>query len=215
MLAYSPYAELQPRVFQNISEFLGRPPAQGRVDPLIYFLVSNGKNRLEAVRQRMIDGDESHMIISFGQDACLTATSADFVIKNIREQLYTRDLYDVEDPIDDDLFFFGRRKLVFNIIDTIKCGSNIGLFGLRKMGKTSVIFKIRRLVTDENLGEFVYFNLKNHPFTRYNGSSCSERSGIDCLGSIVREACGTKNWPLRHLNVLLLISPEIIQENIL
>jgi AAA-like domain len=160
VLAYSPYAELQQRVFQNISAYLGREPAHGRVDPLIYFLVSNAVNRLEAVKQRMIDGAESHMIITFAQDECISATAGDFVASKIKEQLYTRDLYDIEDPIDDDLFFFGRRRLVFHIMDTIKRGSNIGLFGLRKMGKTSVIYKIRRLVKEENLGEFVYFNLE-------------------------------------------------------
>lgn len=189
VLATTPYNEIQPRFFQSISKFMDADPANGRVDPLVVFLVSDAKNRDEAVATQKIDASESRVIVTFSTNQCITASSSAFIDKALEQQLYARDLYDIEDPVDDDYFFFGRGRLIYELVDSFKRGQNIGLFGLRKTGKTSTIFKLRRLFKSEDLGDFIYFNLERP--TLYS------LSWYELLGEIRNRLPGTKG--VRHV----------------
>lgn len=69
-------------------------------------------------------------------------------VKNlIARQLYVRDLFDYKLPINNDIFFFGRTNLVDDLANAARSSQNRGLFGLRKTGKTSVLYKIRTLLS--------------------------------------------------------------------
>jgi len=54
-----------------------------------------------------------------------------------------RDLYDVKDPVADRLSFFGREVLANELMELLKEGHPVGLFGLRKMGKSSLLKYLR------------------------------------------------------------------------
>lgn len=54
-----------------------------------------------------------------------------------------RDLYDRQNPISDRLNFFGREKLADELIDALTQGHAVALFGLRKMGKSSLLNFVR------------------------------------------------------------------------
>lgn len=92
----------------------------------------------------------------------LSNISADawFVRNKIREQLFTRNLFDNQLPIDSDLFFFGRDQLVADYLDAVKRSQNRGLFGLRKTGKTSVLYKLQRIINRDNIGSVFYYDAK-------------------------------------------------------
>ena len=49
------------------------------------------------------------------------------------------DPYDIRDPVSDVLNFFGREALARTLVDRLASGRAIGLFGLRKMGKSSLL----------------------------------------------------------------------------
>ena len=53
------------------------------------------------------------------------------------------DLYSVRNPIADRLNFFGREALASKIIKQMEQGKPIGIFGLRKIGKSSLLYYIR------------------------------------------------------------------------
>src|SRR5689334_18402669 len=61
VLATTPYEELQPRFFQSVSRFMERKPAIGRVDPLIVFVVSDARNRDDAIAEQRIDASQSRI----------------------------------------------------------------------------------------------------------------------------------------------------------
>ncbi len=64
-------------------------------------------------------------------------------VKDLQSRLYSKDLYYITTAITDRSAFFGRENLIAELLSMIKRGStHIGLFGLRKMGKTSLLFRL-------------------------------------------------------------------------
>lgn len=93
----------------------------------------------------------------------LSATSSDPKerIRNLLSQyLGSRDLYDSTLPVSGRRLF-GREKLLVQLVDQIHRGDFIGIFGLRKMGKTSLVYQLR----DEKLMEeaVAYVDLQSSP----------------------------------------------------
>lgn len=54
-----------------------------------------------------------------------------------------RDLYDRQNPISDRLNFFGREQLAQQLMENLMHGNALALFGLRKMGKSSLLNYLR------------------------------------------------------------------------
>jgi hypothetical protein len=65
-------------------------------------------------------------------------------------------LFNEQLPLTSDLFFVGRNHLVVEYITAIKQNHNRGLFGLRKTGKTSVLFKVARLAERDGIRTYYY-----------------------------------------------------------
>ena len=63
-------------------------------------------------------------------------------------RLYTRDLYDLRVATTRSADFFGRRSTVDDLADEVISGSSqVGVFGLRKIGKTSLINRVTDIVS--------------------------------------------------------------------
>lgn len=61
----------------------------------------------------------------------------------LQRQLFRRDPYWMTPAIKNSVHFYGRRDLVTEIARLLtNTGANVGLFGLRKMGKTSFLFRL-------------------------------------------------------------------------
>lgn len=72
--------------------------------------------------------------------------SSNFV-QFIRNELFSRDLYSASTAISSATGFFGRRQLLNDLSTSIKNGTqHVGLFGLRKMGKTSVLLQLSKRI---------------------------------------------------------------------
>jgi hypothetical protein len=91
---------------------------------------------------------------------------------HFQEYLFKRDLFAIESPIQTDRSFFGREDLVVHFIDRIKSGQNSGIFGLRKIGKTSLLFAIKRNIISKELGNFVYYDCSNPGFYKSRWEDC-------------------------------------------
>lgn len=58
--------------------------------------------------------------------------------------------------------FYGRQKFVNQLISILVKGNSFLLLGLRRIGKSSVIEEIKRLITEENEIEVVYLNCQTY-----------------------------------------------------
>jgi hypothetical protein len=73
----------------------------------------------------------------------IQSAGEDFAAELLRRFLYSRDLFDIRDPVSSDEQFFVRYKLVDDLYDALLQGHSSGVFGLRKIGKTSVLKRLR------------------------------------------------------------------------
>jgi hypothetical protein len=166
VMAYSPYSSIQARTLMLVQKALNDTPDSMRVDPLILLLVSPASDLEEETRKIMTDTRQSRIIIPFQQSECLREDRSTFVRQRLQRYLFNNDLFDVTQPISSDLYFFGRRSLVVELRESVRSGDNIGLFGLRKTGKTSVLLRLKRTLDHDGRGKLCYLDLQDQALYR-------------------------------------------------
>lgn len=161
LLIYSPYPAIEPRTFQAAEDALLHEPARGRVEKLSYFLISDCPEIEQRVRDYSAMNQESRLIIPFFSNE-LRAKAGDswFVRNKIAEFLYGRDLFEIRLPLEKDTYFFGRSDMTVALVDAVKRSENKAVFGLRKTGKTSLLYKLERILTSENVAHVFYYDCK-------------------------------------------------------
>jgi hypothetical protein len=155
------YRQLEPRIFQASDAVLAEMPANGRADPLVVILISPAENLKDLVARQLTEASQTRIVVPIADNELGPSCESFFVRNRIREYLFTRDLYDVSQPVTSDLYYFGRNSLLVDLQEGVRSGKNWGLFGLRKMGKTSLLFKLRRTLQQNGVGELVYLDLQD------------------------------------------------------
>lgn len=155
------YPTLEPRTMQAVDAVLRDDPARGRVEQSVFFLCSPAEDGRQWVSDYSARNPQARIPVVFSATAIAGNDHDQWLVRNVlREQLYSRDLFDYKLPLDNDLFFFGREQIVADHFDAIRRSQNRGLFGLRKTGKTSILYKLKRLVERDGLGAFLYYDCK-------------------------------------------------------
>ncbi|MEA3060578.1 MAG: hypothetical protein QOJ94_359, partial [Sphingomonadales bacterium] len=145
LLIVSDFTDLQPRAMQAIDVFLKTAPALGRVDQTTIFLVSPDPKLREWIASYVALNPQFRVTVAISQGEIHAAKGDPWFIRStISEQLFSRDLFNDQLPLKTDTFFFGRDRIAAEFTASIKLSQNRGLFGLRKTGKTSLLFKVRR-----------------------------------------------------------------------
>jgi hypothetical protein len=189
LLVYSPHTSMAARTFQAIEKIYQTQPAKGRVETLVYILISECetvREWLEAYLSSQLN-NEPRIIIAFtANEIRQNKNNANYIGNKISEQFYQRDLFDFSLPLKEDAYFFGRERLLTTYYDAVKKTENRGLFGLRKTGKTSFLYKLKRTVEFETTGLMFFFDCKNpsikkirwHEFLANICDKISEKSNI-------------------------------------
>lgn len=160
MLVYSPYDSMQARTMQAINSLFQSDPAKGRVENLICILVSDASNAKDWVNVYTTEYQDLRTYVVFEKDD-LVSDEKYSLLSEFRKQLSERDLFDVQLPLLDDLYFFGRQDILHQIQDNIRRCENSGVFGLRKTGKTSLLYKVKRTVENANIGKVFIYDSKS------------------------------------------------------
>jgi hypothetical protein len=162
LLLYSPFVSIETRTFQAAEAFLHDDPAKGRVERLTYFIISEMDDVEDWVRRYVAENHESRLIVAFAARTLRNNDQGGWFIRNvISRQLFTRDLFDYRLPLERDTYFFGRDDLLMDYRDAVHRSENRGLFGLRKTGKTSFLYKLTRLLNDENIAHCFFYDCKS------------------------------------------------------
>lgn len=161
LVVYAPYNKLEPRTIQAAESFLKEPIAFGRVENLNFFVISDDNNIDDWIKKYVTEYPESRVIIGFSsKDLREAKGDAYYVRRVLNKYLFGRDLFDYRLPLKDDYSFFGRNDIISNLYTAIQKNENKGIFGLRKTGKTSILFKIKRLIESEGGGIVLYYDCK-------------------------------------------------------
>ena len=190
IVVFSDYNEFEPRTFDafdNIKDKL----ELGRVENLCGVIVSNDNNVEERIKAYN-SGTETRTIIPFSYNEIIKDKKNHYIFRNkFQKYFYSRDLFAFDDALKTDLYFFGRNQLVMEIIDKHLSGQNSGLFGLRKTGKTSIIYDVKRKIQMKNaIGIFI----------SCQSPEMSMGTWVDSIYYIVKCIYDEVGWDVKQIN---------------
>lgn len=178
LLIYTPYDELQPRAFQAAHTLFNMHPFQGRVDSLNCLFVSKDERVMEHKGIKLFGDDSSHVFVPIRYSELVSNRADTWYIKNIlRDNFFDVDLFGYTLPLREESSFFGRQQLVARYIDSVRRCENKGIFGVRKVGKTSLLFKIERVIREQRIGFVFFYDCKSPSYRKMHwneflGSIC-------------------------------------------
>lgn len=164
VVIFSPYKELQPRTLDAI-DYANRTQPDLRVEKVCSIIFSNDPNCETKIKDLLKQDQESQIIIPINYEEFQQSTDPFFIENKFRRHFYTRDLFAFESPLKKDLYFFGRTDIIHKIVNRHQSNENSALFGLRKTGKTSVIFKIERTL-EKNDNKSIWIDCQNTAFNQ-------------------------------------------------
>lgn len=150
LVVFSEFDSFEPRTLDAISYVYDRLPLL-RIDRSCAVLISKDKAIADRVTMLLKSDINMMSIVPVSYDDVIKeGKNTDYFLKLFRKYFYERDLFDFDQAISNDLFFFGRRDYVNELYNRCKTAENSGVFGLRKTGKTSVLLALSRLLDKNN-----------------------------------------------------------------
>ena len=161
LLAYSPYDKLLPRAIQAVNILFNMFPFKNRIDTLNCFVVSKDAAVIDYAGITSFSENQSRSIVPFVYSDLITGSNDSWYLRNqLRKYFFDVDLFGYTLPLHDETYFFGRQQVAARYIDAVKRSENRGIFGIRKTGKTSLLFKIERVIHEQNLGYVLFYDCK-------------------------------------------------------
>lgn len=144
MLSFSNYEKFEPRTFDAIAEVYRRNEQQFRIDRICSIIISKDKNVIEELHQILKNDIEMQVVVPFRYVELQSGDKTQLITNRFREHFYERDLFAFESPLKKDIYFFGRRDYIHELLSRHNSSENSGVFGLRRSGKTSVLQAVER-----------------------------------------------------------------------
>jgi hypothetical protein len=164
IVVFSDYNDFEPRTLDAF-DYVINQYQELRIEKVCSVLISKDENIEAKIRDLLKSDPEYQIIVPFYFKEITENSDPYFVRNRFQEHFYSRDLFAFQSPLKKDLYFFGRTDLVHKLVNRHRSSENSGLFGLRKTGKTSIIFGIRRVI-EANSGVSVFIDCQNPSFHR-------------------------------------------------
>lgn len=118
-----------------------REEFKNRLDKIACFLIDENQDIVNIVEEDRTANPDSRLIVPFSLNELQHGIDVDEFNNRLRSVLYVRDLFGIASPLNDETFFFGqdRTTLITDLYGKYMQGEPGGLFGLRRIGKTSVL----------------------------------------------------------------------------
>lgn len=82
------------------------------------------------------------------REAIVGARSRSHLERTLHQWMGHTDVFEAHNPVSNAATFFGRGHFINQLVLKISRGENFGIFGLRKIGKTSLVYRLRELSRD-------------------------------------------------------------------
>lgn len=150
IVVFSDYVAFEPRSLDAAANIMQQIKSKLRIDRGCQILISNDADIENNLTSVLKDTNLNSIVIPFSYKELIKQHDDEFIVKRFRKYLFDVDLFSTSMPIENDLFFFGRRDYAFDIANKCKNCTHSGVFGLRRSGKTSLLFAVKRLLETEN-----------------------------------------------------------------
>jgi len=142
LIVISTFSDQQTRTIQTAKEIIEE--SEGRIDSSTFIVIHRdprGNNKLKKW------GREQGLAVLpiFYEESLPTG---DALLQKLAYELYSFDVFDVTGPVADDLQFYGRREEARDLAKKLQTGQIRSCFGIRKIGKTSILHRVVNEVRD-------------------------------------------------------------------
>lgn len=149
LCVFSSYENFEPRTLDAF-HIAQNELAELRVETVCRVLISNDPAIEQKIESLLKTDPEQPIVIPFTYSELSNSYDNFFIRNRFRKHFYSRDLFSFLSPLKKDLYFFGRSNLIQELVNRHRSGEHTGLFGLRKSGKTSIIYAIERHLDSNN-----------------------------------------------------------------
>lgn len=158
---YSPFPDLEPRLFKNLPYLLRQIPSKRSAEDHVFLVWTPDRLTRRKLDSWSPEGSFTAVALPTIGDA--RRMSGAF-FETMHGRLASRNLYDESLPVTGG-DFFGRRQLLAQLVDEIRQGNVCGIFGLRKTGKTSLLKEIGQRYQGLNVTDRIFLlrDLENLP----------------------------------------------------
>lgn len=166
IVLFSQFDEFDSRELIAIEKAATHYPKK-RLERICSLVISRDIEVVRKAQELRKKDHESQVIIPFTYEELLEKRHEDdqFIKNRFRSQFYSHDLFAAHSPLKKDMYFFGRSDLIHSIANRHRSNENSALFGLRRTGKTSVIYGIMRALTTMD-ARYVLIDCQNPSFHR-------------------------------------------------
>ena len=118
---------------------------KNRLDKVTCFLIDSQDDIEEIIKEDRIKNPDPRLIVPFSYEELQQGLDDEMLQGRLRTFLYERDLFGIASPLKDENLFFGRDRadLIAELYGKYRQGEHGGLFGLRRIGKTSILNLLR------------------------------------------------------------------------
>ncbi len=143
VVIFNRYKNFEPRTLEVFDHIMKKHSVL-RLDKICSIIVSKDHSTRMKISDYLKDNLESQALVPFTYSELLSSYDEFFMRTRFKQCFYSRDLFDFQAPLRKDIYFFGRSDIIHSLVNRQKSHENSGLFGLRRTGKTSIIFGIER-----------------------------------------------------------------------
>lgn len=129
---------------------------KNRLDPRKIILISQDKEIYQKVELYQKSHPQGRIFIPYTYGELLQESTSN-AWERFKKQTYGQDLFAYEQPVLNDIYFFGREDVVAELANRCEGNLNSGVFGLRRVGKTSVLHALKRKLHADKRGIAFYF----------------------------------------------------------
>lgn len=142
---------------------------KNRLDKVTCILIDGNDKIIDFVKEDRIVNPDARIIVPFCTSELNGNFSPDDLHNRLRQFLYEKDLFGIAVPLKDDALFYGkdRTNIISELYARYKNGEEGGLFGLRRIGKTSILYLLQKRI-HESGGLAVYFDCSSAHHYRWN-----------------------------------------------
>jgi hypothetical protein len=147
LVVYSPHPRTDARTLTAIENITRIPEFRHRVEKVLILLIHRGERKATV---ELVRGQTDWVVVAIhAEDLLSPARGNVFLRSHIATAVGDIDLFGMSSPIRSDKYLFGRDELINNVVQrSVVRRENSGLFGLRKTGKTSILFAVQRRVAE-------------------------------------------------------------------
>lgn len=133
--------------------------ATPRLDPHLSLIGSADPKTGDRVKRYLAEDQERTPIVGLSLGEITSIEKPDDLYSLFQQRHFARDYFALEAPLTEEAMFFGRSEMVSELAERIGAGQNSGLFGLRRIGKTSVLYAVGRRCHSTKVGYAYYRDL--------------------------------------------------------